>query len=369
MENNIVFHSPAEAQAAWREDVAMLAAHGIHLPDVQTYAVDAWKSDASLAYDALPALATTASGAIPALLTTSIDPNVTRVLFTPNKAAKIIGERLAGNWTEKVRMFPVVENTGEVTSYSDYNTGGSTDVNLNFPQRQNYLFQTVKQLGELEVETAGLAKINLVAEKDMSAALALNKFANLTYFFGVSGLQLYGLTNDPNLPASITPGLKAYGQKQWLYSGSFQATANEEFLDIQNLFNQLVIQTGGLVEAEDELILAMSPSIAVGLKVTNSFGISVYDLLMKNFPKLRVETAIQYGATSTTNNQGIAAGNLIQLIAPSVEGQETAFCAFSEKMRAHTVIRDLSAWKQKMTAGSWGAVLRQPFAIASMLGV
>ena len=41
----------------------------------------------------------------------------------------------------------------------------------------------------------------------------LNKFSNLTYFFGVQGLQNYGLLNDPHLNASLTPATKAPSAK------------------------------------------------------------------------------------------------------------------------------------------------------------
>ncbi|EOZ5277360.1 hypothetical protein ACQSIR_005146, partial [Escherichia coli] len=33
------------------------------------------------------------------------------------------------------------------------------------------------------------------------------------------------------------------------------------------------------------------------------------------------------------------------------------------------VVVDLSAYKQKKTGGTWGAIIRQPLAFASMLGV
>jgi hypothetical protein len=59
----------------------------------------------------------------------------------------------------------------------------------------------------------------------------------------------------------------------------------------------------------------------------------------------------------------------VQLIASNVEGQETGYAAFSEKLRAGPVIREMSAFKQKLSQGTWGAVIRQPFAISSMLGV
>ena len=77
-------------------------------------------------------------------------------------------------------------------------------------------------------------------------------------------------------------------------------------------------------------------------------------------PNMRIVTAPEY----TT-----ASGELVQLIVESIDGQETATCAFSEKMRAHGVVRDLSSYKQKKTQGSWGTVIFRPAAIASMIGV
>ncbi len=65
----------------------------------------------------------------------------------------------------------------------------------------------------------------------------------------------------------------------------------------------------------------------------------------------------------------MAAGNLIQLIATKVEGQDTGYCTFNEKLRTHAIVRDLSSFKQKHTSGTWGCIVRQPFAIAQMIGV
>ncbi|EOI9212752.1 DUF2184 domain-containing protein, partial [Salmonella enterica subsp. enterica serovar Mbandaka] len=49
--------------------------------------------------------------------------------------------------------------------------------------------------------------------------------------------------------------------------------------------------------------------------------------------------------------------------------QDTGYCSFTEKMRAHAVVTESSAWKQKKSAGTWGAIIRQPLAYAQMLGV
>jgi hypothetical protein len=208
-----------------------------------------------------------------------------------------------------------------------------------------------------------------VSEIDVAAATVLNKFSNLTYFFGVAGLQNYGMLNDPNLSAALTPATKAAGGVKWINAGAIVATANEIYADIQAIFLQLVTQSGGLIDQNSKMVLALSPGSSVALTATNSFNVNVGDLLKKNFPNLRIETAVQYGVTSASNPQGVAAGNFVQLIAESVEGQDTGYCAFNEKMRTHPIVRGSSSVKQKITAGSWGAIIRMPMAIASMVGV
>jgi hypothetical protein len=361
----------SEAVSLWNEHRSALAQRGVNLPLVTSYLPDEFRHDYDLAMDAQPALSTTdPNSAVPAIFTTMVDPKVFKALFAPNKAAIILGEERRGTWVDDTIMLPVTESVGEVSSYGDYAESGTVNSNMNWPQRQSYLFQVVKQYGERELERAGVARINWVAELDYSGALMLNKFSNLTYFYGVSGLQNYGLLNDPHLPASLTPATKAYGGTSW-YNGSSQvaATANEIYLDIENTFAQLVTQTSGIVNRETKMVLALGPASEAALTTTNSFNVNVSDLLKKNFPNLRVENAVQYGVYSSTNPQGIAGGNFMQLIAEEVDGQETGYCAFNEKMRAHKLIPAMSSYKQKVSGGTWGAILRQTMTIASMLGI
>lgn len=366
-----------EAIATWQSDRQALEALGVSVPDVRAYLPENWKTDLALAMDELPRIGmdaipttlTDASSAVPAILTTTIDPNTFRILFAPNKAAEIIGEIKRGSWVDDIIMFPVVEATGEVSSYGDYNENGNAGVNAMWPQRQSYLFQVIKEYGERELERAGLARINWVTEIDNAAALTLNKFQNYTYFFGLLGLQNYGLLNDPNLTASLTPATKAAGGTAWIVGGRINATANEIYADIEAMFYQLTVQTAGLVDQDAQIVLVMSPGTAVALTATNSFNVNVNDLLKKNFPNIRVETAMQYGAITASNPQGLAAGNLVQMIVTELEGQKTMFAAYNEKMRQHPVIRAMSSFRQKVTGGTWGTVVRMPAAIASMVGL
>lgn len=367
-----------EALAAWAADRPQFEERGVVMPGVRAYLPDEFRRNWPLALDkmpellgmdAQPALTTDPNSGVPAFLTTMIDPQVFKILFAPNKAAIIFGETRKGTWLDETAMFPVVEHTGEVSSYGDFNVNGRAGANTNWPQRQAYLYQTIKEYGERELERAGLARVNWVSEIDQAAAAILNKYENLTYFFGVANLQNYGLLNDPNLSASLTPASKVWGGTAWINNGQVVASANEVYADIQSIYLQLVAQTAGLVDQESRLVLAMSPGSAVALTATNTFNVNVYDLLKKNFPNIRFETAVQYGAITTANPQGNSGGNLVQMIVENVEGQDTGYCSFSEKMRAHPIIRDLSSFRQKVTGGSWGAIIRFPAGIASMVGV
>ncbi len=359
-----------ESMQTWRTHAAMLEARGIVLPEVKAYLPDDFRNDYKMAMDAQPALFTTPNSSVPAYLTTYFDPEIVRVKFAANQAAVIFGEAKRGTWIDNTWAIQMMEITGEVSTYGDYNENGRAGINTQWEYRQQYVYQTMKEVGDRELEVAGLARLNYVAEVDAAAAYNLDKFLNFSYFFGITGLQNYGLLNDPSLPAVLTPATKAAGGTRWMSSTNAPvATPNEVYNDILTMVTQLVTQTQGLITGSDRMVLAMSPQSKMGLNTANSFGLTVEDLLKKNFPNITVQTAVQYGAQTATNPQGNLAGNLVQLIADSMEGQDTGFCAFSDKMRSSPMIRATSSFKQKLVAGTWGAIIKVPVAIASMVGV
>ncbi|WP_241065231.1 MULTISPECIES: DUF2184 domain-containing protein [Achromobacter] len=340
------------------QDLALLEKHfGIVFPGATDYLPDEFRADYGLAMDAAGPLVTVSNAGIPGYLLNYIDPELVRVLTTPMQGAVILGESKKGDWTTLTATFPVVESTGEVSSYGDYSNNGRAGANANFPQRQSYHYQTITEWGERELDMYGAAKINYAAELNIASAVVLAKFQDNSYFFGINGLQNYGLLNDPNLSAPIAPGATGSG------SGTTWATKDGQAVydDIsQRLFAQLVSQTRGLVTRRDKMKLCMSPEIEVNLTKTNQYNVNVADLLAKNFPNLTVETAVQYATGS---------GQLVQLIAESIDGQNVGTAAFTEKMRAHAIERKTSSFLQKKSQGTWGAIIKVPMAIAGMIGV
>lgn len=301
-----------------------------------------------IAFDAQPELVTVSNAGIPAFLSNYLDPALIEVLVSPMKAAEIAGETKKGDWVTTVATFIVVESDGQVSAYGDYSNAGNADSNANFPQRQSFHYQVFTQWGEKELAYTGLAGIDLASRKNVASALVLNKFQNKSYFFGIAGLQNYGLLNDPNLLAPVVPGTT------WA-----AGTADQVYSEVLNLFAQLVRQANGLVDQSTRMTLALSPANAVNLSKTNQFGLNVYDLITKNYPGLTIKVAPEYSTT---------AGELVQLIVDELEGQETLTAAFTEKMRAHAVVVGSSNFSQKKSQGTWGTIVFRPVLIAQMLG-
>jgi hypothetical protein len=364
-----------EATAAWNEVKEVYAANGLIMPRVIMLVPDEWKNSnaslAEMAMDAAGTLVTDPNSAVPAMLTTAIDPDVIRVVFAPMHIAKILGgERKAGDWLEETRIFPVVEETGEVSSYGDYSNNGRAGVNWNYPNFQSYLYQTFVNYGERETERAGLMRINFVAGVQGAASSLLNRFGNVVYAFGLLGLQNYGLINNPFLSAYLTPALKAWGGTTWFNNGSPAATANEVYNDILAVWEQIINQTNGAVEMDAPSTLALSPQSQLAMKFANSFGVSLAALLKEGFPNMKIMSAPQYGQKTSTNGQGYSPiGNAFQIIIDKIDDQKVAYPAFNEKLRAHKLIPKASSWEQKMTSGTWGPINRMPIGTAGMLGV
>nr|WP_321986151.1 major capsid family protein [uncultured Lichenicoccus sp.] len=342
-------------------DAAVLADEwGIHLTQSSGWLEPQFKKNFQAAMDAQPTLVTNPNASIPSYFTTLIDPEVVRILQAPNKGASILGEEKKGTWVDQTAFFSVIENVGEVSSYGDRNTLGVSDANFQFEQRQAYLFQTVIQYGDLEVDRAGAARLNMVSEKNISAAKTLDKFLDYTYHFGVAGLQNYGILNDPSLPAALTPSTKAYGGVKWVNNGAVVAQASEIYTDIQTLYTQLAASTFGEIDADTAMVLVYPNAVAGALTAVNSFGITIRAFIKESFPNMEFVVDPRYATTS---------GNVVQLIAKQFGGQATGYCAFNEKMRDHQVVRMLSSYEQKRTAGTWGAIIRYPLAFAQLLGV
>ena len=302
----------------------------------------------ALAQDA--ALITVPNTTVPVEFTAYIDPLVVEILTGVRNARAVFEEVKKGDWTTSYEKWRADEIVGTTQPYSDYQNGTTSDVNSNWIAREQYVFQTVIKYGDREVDMAAQAKIELAASKQRAAATIIDIDANKFYLLGVAGKNIYGILNDPNLPNATS--VTAWASK---------TTANI-YADILNsLFGPLASRSGGHVTNASPLKLLVSPEMNVLLGKATDYNVSVLDMLNKYFSNLEIVVLPELHSQLS--------GETIFMICPEVNGTPTGQLAFGDKMRMGRVIPEMSSFRQKVVATTYGGLVYQPFAFSSITGM
>ena len=293
---------------------------------------------------------------VPAYMRTYANPRVIEVLTAERAYRKIAPEVKNGDFSTAFTQFRALEFTGETTPYGDYDGNGVSGVNTAFPVREQYRFQTTINVGDLEQQMNAEAKIDLFAEKQKSAAINIDIAFNKYALYGVAGKAVYGLLNDPSLNAAITP-ISQGGVTAW--SGK---TATQQMADLSKLVGQLYTQAGGHIDDSTRTKLLVSPAILAEMNKVNDYGVTMKKMVADTFPNMEIVTVPEmYNSTLGTST--------MMLLADEVMGQPVVEFGYTDKYYAHEIVRELSSWKQKVSAGTYGAIVQLPFAIATMTGI
>jgi Uncharacterized protein conserved in bacteria (DUF2184). len=302
----------------------------------------------------LPTGVTAANVSIPVELLTYFDPRVIEILWAPRNATKLFSEIVIGDWTMESRKYQLSEICGSVAPYGDFSDNGEADINVNFIPQDIFRFQTTIKYGDLEAAKAAIAKVMLIAGKQKSANALLSIMANKIYMYGISGLNIFGILNHPLLPASLTPTTgNSTGATDWV-----DKTADEIYEDFVKTIADIIKKSGGLVTANDRFITGLSNNLVPYLNKQNMYGISVLDMVKKNYPSLEFVSVPEFQ---------VEAGEYMYIHAVEVMGQPTGECVSTQKLRMFPVIPGLSSYRQKAAAASLGFSLYMPFALSRML--
>lgn len=335
-----------------REDLEMLREKGIVFDGAKYFIKDNNKD--KLAADA--AMLTSPNAGIPAMYTSFVDEKAVKVLLQPRNSTLVMPEVKKGDWTNDYAVFRTIEPVGNVTPYTDFGNGASADVNVEFPTRQQYIGQTTIKYGDLEQERSSRAMIDLVSQKQISAATVIDMAMNKINLLGVEGLSIYGLLNDPNVPSALTP-TAVNGATSW-ESKDGEAI----FDDIRKMFKELFERSQGLIDANGNFVLAIAPGTSVMLsKSANNYNQTVMEKIKAFAPNVEIVSLPELASKTS--------GDTVMLIAKEVEGNPVGEFGFGDKMRAFRLVPESSYYHQKFAFSSYGAIIYYPFAIVKMTGV
>lgn len=320
-----------------------VAAKGFVFPEAR-----AWIGQPGMAQDA--ALITEPNTFVPVELTAYIDPRVVQILTAVRNARALFPEVQKGDWTTTYDKWAAEEMTGSSQPYTDYANGTTSGVNYEWMSREQYVFQTTITYGDKELDVSARARIDLASRKQISAANTLDIDGNKFALLGVAGKSIYGVLNDPNLPASTA--VTSWANK----------TAEAVYNDINDsLFAQLSNNSGGHITYDTPLKLAVSPAMISALGKTNQYGKTVGEMLKNQFSNLEIVTIPELAS--------LTAGDTIFMIAPEVDGIPSAELPFGVKMRAGRLVPGMSHWSQKYVSSTYGGIVYRPFAFASITGM
>ena len=60
---------------------------------------------------------------------------------------------------------------------------------------------------------------------------------------------------------------------------------------------------------------------------------------------------------------------MLYMVVPEIFGDETGFAAYSVAFNLGRLVMDMSSYRQKASAGTWGSIIRRPTAVATMTGI
>lgn len=297
----------------------------------------------------------------PAAIYTYLDPRIIDVLFGVTNATQFFEKTKIAEWVDDFANFPVEEVTGQVGPYNDFGDGVQTDVNYEYPVRQNFRYQTTIKYGDLEAEKMSRARINLAARKQNAAAQIIARAENKFQLYGVEGMEIYGMLNDPNLPESITP-ISVNTKTTWAdkVAADPNNAATLVFNDVNKLWQELTSNNGGHLDVNAPIVLGVSNKMIGYLTQPNQYGKTAKVMLQENYPNLKI---VQLPELSTD------AGEMLYMTVTDLYDDATGFCAFSRAFQLGRLIPKLSSFEQKASAATWGCVIRRPSLVATMLGI
>lgn len=291
----------------------------------------------------------------------NMDRRFIDVFFAEKTADKIGTKYKGGDWEMAIYRAMIRESVGTTRPYSDYSEEQNVNANINYLTRYVYRLELVKQWGDLQIAENARALNDYVNSINVAASNIISADLNSIFFYGVEGVQNFGILNEPGMPTPLTPASigTTPARVKWQ-----DKTLQEIVVDLTTMLSNLYMQGQGIINQNTRLRLAMPPSILPILQgKISDFGYSSLQWIKDNLGNAIIDDVVLVPEFATD------AGNFVMLWAPEINGSETINHVFGELYKSHGVHRRTSSYSEKVSASDFGAVVRHGFAIVSMLGV
>lgn len=203
-----------------------------------------------------------------------------RMLTAVRNIDEIVGISTVGRWEDEAIRLRMIESAGDPLMYGDDTPVPFADIRTTAESRGIVRFELGFQVGRLEDVRLGASGYQAANEKRRAVQESLDTARNRIGFngFNSSLTNVYGLLNDPSLPAYA-------GSQPWL-----TATYAQLVTEFTAMVNQIEQQSGGHLQDSTNLVLAIPTGYREIFNKENSLGRTFRQWLNDNYPNTRVVT-------------------------------------------------------------------------------
>jgi hypothetical protein len=274
---------------------------------------------------------------------------------------EITGVMFAGNWYDEEIVLNIETAVGKAELYGDYTNIPLADYLQDMEKRGIVRFEQGFHVGKLEDARQGAMGWSAAESKRRSATESLEQSRERVGFFGFSGGtgRVFGLLNDPNLPAYITGGVGS-----WVGKTFAQLTS-----DLTMMFTALEASAGGLVKDDTSLTLVLPSGYRPYLAVANTVGAgeTVRAWMQANFPNVRVIYAPEFVGAN-------GGANVAYLFADNVDDDSTGTSAtfiqiVPVKYQVLGSENQIKGYLEDAVNATAGVIVTRPWAVARLSGI
>ena len=271
---------------------------------------------------------------------------------------EITGVLTAGNWHDEEVVLNIATPTGRAELYGDHTNIPLANYIPEQERRSVVRFEQGFQVNKLEEARQGAAGYDVAVEKRNAASESLEQSRERVGYYGFNApdTRVFGLLNDPNLPAYETGA-------NWATGGY-----KEIIGDITAMFQRLESQSGGNVRDDSvmKLVLPMGYRSYMNKSNEQGRGETVWEWLKANYPSVTISFSPEF--VKANGGQNIA-----YLFADNVDGQgelsATILQVVPVKYQVLGSEAQIKGYIEDATNATAGVIVARPWAVTRLTGI
>src|SRR5690554_685553 len=225
-----------------------------------------------------------------------------RAITSIRNIDRIAGVSTVGNWEDEAIRLRLEEGAGQAELYGDNTNIPLADIRTTVESRGIARFELGFRTGLLEAARMSAAGFDAMNSKRRAVQDALDVNRNAIGFKGFNSddTNVYGLLNDPNLPAynTYTETGEGFSNVAWA-SGTFDSLTK----DFAAMFKQIVTQSGGHVQKNAAMVFVIPTNLMNILdQMHATTAVTVGEWIAKNYPNVRIENTPEFSSASGGND-------------------------------------------------------------------